>query len=503
MSGKFEVMLVAAVAANNAIGKNGVLPWLIPEEFKHFKAITQGRVCIAGANTARSIGKALTGRPCFVVADKERGFADLVEDGWTVFSTFEEALENAAVFALRNGSRPVNHSALPVICVIGGEPIYKAALPRADYIWLSHVDVTVSDATAFFPEFNQFDYIQYRDQSHQAVYTGADLQTPAWSPTLYFKRTSEMAKVLGLKDDPSPHKFLEQFGQGVKKNAFFPANLMDTAHHTPPTPEDEARLTATLDKIFGKEGATPVEQATPKQVSKPEWILSCDASFVNGSMAFQHGVNAGVTLEEFVEAGADNFSFRRREGLERNIGQRHVITYDTIFQYNEAGTGLEVVVYERTKHSGEQTLANGRSIGIGGHVEKADAVHTDSDQNFPDILATIKEGVIRERLEELKLFSREGLSISEAAKRTILSDTKFIGFICDNEDPKRTGDYHLGLLSAVVLPKGIRAETRGKSDRFIATMPLEQALEEPTLERWSVMAAKYIIENNVLAEISK
>ena len=62
-----RVFLVAAVAANGVIGARGKLPWHLPEDLKHFKALTLGHPVIMGRKTWESLGRALPGRENIVV----------------------------------------------------------------------------------------------------------------------------------------------------------------------------------------------------------------------------------------------------------------------------------------------------------------------------------------------------------------------------------------------------------------------------------------------------
>lgn len=133
---KKQITLVAALAANRCIGKGGVMPWNIPEDFKHFKAYTSGKPCVMGRKTFESIlielGKPLPGRDSLVVS--RGGFS---HPGAKVFPALEEALEAANA---------------PEVCVIGGGQIYEQALPFANVMELTHIYRDVEGDT-FFPEF--------------------------------------------------------------------------------------------------------------------------------------------------------------------------------------------------------------------------------------------------------------------------------------------------------------------------------------------------------------
>ena len=62
------ISLVVAAATNNAIGKDGKMPWHLPEDMKHFKNITWGLPVIMGRKTFEALGKPLTGRKNIVIS---------------------------------------------------------------------------------------------------------------------------------------------------------------------------------------------------------------------------------------------------------------------------------------------------------------------------------------------------------------------------------------------------------------------------------------------------
>ena len=62
-----RVVLVAAVAENGVIGAAGGIPWHLPEDFAHFKAVTLGHTLVMGRATYDSIGRPLPGRTTIVV----------------------------------------------------------------------------------------------------------------------------------------------------------------------------------------------------------------------------------------------------------------------------------------------------------------------------------------------------------------------------------------------------------------------------------------------------
>ena len=111
------------------------MPWHLPADLKHFKAVTLGKAVIMGRKTYESIGKALPGRPNIVItSNKDYSLSDA-----TVVDSPESAFEVAK--ALSND--------VEEIMVIGGGTIYQAFLDKADTLYLTHIDLEVAGDTQF------------------------------------------------------------------------------------------------------------------------------------------------------------------------------------------------------------------------------------------------------------------------------------------------------------------------------------------------------------------
>ena len=136
-----KIALVAAVAENGVIGRNGDLPWRIPADLKYFKKVTLGKPIIMGRKTFESIGRPLPDRQNFVVSRD----AEFEAKGVTVCSDLDAAME-AAIDAARQAG--VSEAA-----VIGGETLYRATLARADRLYLTRVRAR-PDGDTWFPEFD-------------------------------------------------------------------------------------------------------------------------------------------------------------------------------------------------------------------------------------------------------------------------------------------------------------------------------------------------------------
>ncbi|MEM6463808.1 MAG: dihydrofolate reductase [Pseudomonadota bacterium] len=135
--GDIAVELVVAVARNGVIGSEGAMPWRLSTDLKRFKAITMGKPVIMGRKTYDSIGKPLPGRANIVITRN----ASFSAEGIDVAHSLEAALEQADKSARTSGAA--------AFCVIGGGEIYRAALPYADCVHLTHVDSEPSGDTVF------------------------------------------------------------------------------------------------------------------------------------------------------------------------------------------------------------------------------------------------------------------------------------------------------------------------------------------------------------------
>lgn len=119
-----RVSLIAAVAANGVIGRDGSMPWHLPEDLKRFKALTMGHAIVMGRKTFDSIGRLLPGRRTIIVTRQR----DYRIDGAEVVHSVD-----AAIALARDDDE---------VFVIGGGEIYVQALPLADRLLITEIDAT-------------------------------------------------------------------------------------------------------------------------------------------------------------------------------------------------------------------------------------------------------------------------------------------------------------------------------------------------------------------------
>ncbi|WP_346911292.1 dihydrofolate reductase [uncultured Roseibium sp.] len=133
-----QIVLIAAVARNGAIGLDNDMPWRLPSDLKHFKAMTLGKPVVMGRKTFESLGRPLPGRPNIVIS--RNGFR---ADGADVVASLEEALERAFALAA--------DLAVDDIIVMGGGQIYHQAMDRADRLEITEVQAD-PEADTHFPD---------------------------------------------------------------------------------------------------------------------------------------------------------------------------------------------------------------------------------------------------------------------------------------------------------------------------------------------------------------
>ncbi|MDC0591169.1 dihydrofolate reductase [Gammaproteobacteria bacterium] len=131
-----EIILIAAVDQNLAIGKDGGIPWDIKEDLKFFREKTQNSAIIMGRATFDSIGRPLPNRKNIVMTRSPQD-----REGVTEVTSVEDAIDEAKIF-----SQTIN--------IIGGEYIYKEFLPIATKLIITEVGLNINSPDAYFPEWS-------------------------------------------------------------------------------------------------------------------------------------------------------------------------------------------------------------------------------------------------------------------------------------------------------------------------------------------------------------
>ena len=132
-----EVVLVAAVAENGVIGRDGELPWHLPEDLAHFRRVTTGNVVIMGRRTFESIGRPLPRRTNIVVTRQR---------DWSADGVLTAALDVAEEY---DGDA----------MVIGGGQVYAEAMALADRQVLTEVHAS-PEGDAHYPSFDREEWVE-------------------------------------------------------------------------------------------------------------------------------------------------------------------------------------------------------------------------------------------------------------------------------------------------------------------------------------------------------
>ena len=143
-----RLAILAAVATNGVIGINNTLPWHLPADLKHFKALTLGQIVVMGRRTFESIGRPLPERTNVVLTRQP----DLTLPGVIVVQSIQDVLDQFA-----NDPRP--------IFVIGGAQVYQETLSLCQRLYLTEIQQAFAGDT-FFPALNHDEWHELSREIH-------------------------------------------------------------------------------------------------------------------------------------------------------------------------------------------------------------------------------------------------------------------------------------------------------------------------------------------------
>lgn len=156
---KQVISLIAAIGKNRELGRDNKLLFDIPEDLKFFREKTRGHPVIMGRKTAQHLVEFYTKGPLpgrkNIVVSRDKSFQ---LNGFETVATIEEGID----VAKKEGKDE--------IFVIGGAQIYSLAMPFADKLYLTVVDMTVPDADAFFPDYSEFENVISERRSSNEIY---------------------------------------------------------------------------------------------------------------------------------------------------------------------------------------------------------------------------------------------------------------------------------------------------------------------------------------------
>lgn len=142
------ISLIAALAHNQVIGMQNLMPWHLPADLAWFKRNTLGKPVIMGRKTFESIGRPLPGRLNIVLSHQPEAAQGVI---WV--SSIDQALATA-----------VN---LPEVMIIGGGNLYTQFLPYANRLYLTHISAIVEGDT-YFPKYENDEWGEAFKECHEA-----------------------------------------------------------------------------------------------------------------------------------------------------------------------------------------------------------------------------------------------------------------------------------------------------------------------------------------------
>lgn len=142
---------IAAISKNNCIGKDGDLPWYIPEDMKRFKGLTKKSTVLMGRKTWESIPEEYRPLPerKNLVLTRQENYEVPAEV--KVYDNIKDAIEN---------HRDED------IMVAGGESVYKNTMDMADKLFITHVEQEVEKCDAFYPKIRGDKWQEIERESH-------------------------------------------------------------------------------------------------------------------------------------------------------------------------------------------------------------------------------------------------------------------------------------------------------------------------------------------------
>lgn len=148
-----RISILVAMASNRVIGQKNTLPWHLPADLKHFKALTMGHGIIMGRKTYESIGRPLPGR-LNVIITRQKNYQ---VTGTIVVHSIDEALQVCKNDKVINGKS----------FIIGGAEIYQQTLALCHRMYITEIQQCF-DGDTFFPKFDPDEWVEATREKHSS-----------------------------------------------------------------------------------------------------------------------------------------------------------------------------------------------------------------------------------------------------------------------------------------------------------------------------------------------
>jgi dihydrofolate reductase len=156
-----RLTLLVAAAENGVIGRDGALPWRLPEDLRRFRRLTWGHHLLMGRRTFDSIGRALPGRTSLVLTRSAGGRTPLTQ------GSGEERGRACFHDDLAAALRQAREAGEDELFVVGGEEVYRLTAPIADRLLLTRVHAQ-PPGDACLPEIDPTQWVLIGRERHEA-----------------------------------------------------------------------------------------------------------------------------------------------------------------------------------------------------------------------------------------------------------------------------------------------------------------------------------------------
>lgn len=287
-----SVKLIAAIGKNNELGKDNTLMWNLPGDMKFFRTATAGSCVIMGRKTYESIGRPLPKRRNMVISRSK----EMKIEGCEVFSSLEDAVAAAGNDCF----------------IIGGAAIYKEALPFADELILTEIDISCPDADVYFPEFDKSEYsceVLGENEDGGVAYRHISYKKPVWEDVLTIN-----VNITGFDGVISQGSFPEKKGvtmisfSAKAKSKYFVGETVETGVDTQKVINGSYNLSARyllggVDceskpcKIFIENNGDSMDNCTPLIVTDSEALSDWNTAVFRSEVLPAEG---GVTVKIYI-----------------------------------------------------------------------------------------------------------------------------------------------------------------------------------------------------------
>lgn len=214
-----KLAIIVAMGLDRAIGERGTMPWYLPDDLKHFKALTEFSCVIMGRRTFESIGRPLPKRRNIVITSsatlKERQDIE-------VASSFEEAIAKAKDKNLSQehnqaplGAENVVSCEYDKIFIIGGAGVFEEGLKCVDELIITQIRASFPCADTHFPDFKQFGYFILQEHKPQLNEYKAFYHCAAEQPSGFAQEIPDFDEEEILVDESDNIKKVDNLHQGL------------------------------------------------------------------------------------------------------------------------------------------------------------------------------------------------------------------------------------------------------------------------------------------------